>query len=483
MAISTDSRMRLVALVVAVGLTCGAERANARLVACVGDSNTYGALLPDREHDCYPAQLQRILQQYNADWEAQNFGINEATVLRQGDTPYVNQDAYVQALASEPNVVIICFGPNASRSSNRGYIQQSYVSDYRGLIDAFAELPSKPKIWLCCPLKAHSESYTISDAIIREEIIPVISQVALERDLPVIDFYTAFEDSPELYQWDGIHPNSAGARLMAEMVSAFLTGVRANPDLNDDGIVDAADVCMVVDHWHTSEPSCDIAPPPFGDGMVDVQDLCSLGEYLLTFPGAAAYWRLDETEGDIAHDSAANSIGTLIGGPVWQPANGMVDGALEFDGVEDHITADLILDAEKGPFSILVWVKGGAPGQVIVSQADAKVGRANYPGCSWLEIDARGHLTTVLVAAEVITPLLDVVVTDGQWHQVGLIWNQSSKTSTLYVDQVEVAVYAEPVLPMIKGGLQIGVGRDLGRDTFFAGLIDDVHIYKRAVRP
>jgi len=55
---------------------------------------------------------------------------------------------------------------------------------------------------------------------------------------------------------------------MAEIVSAFLTGLRANPDLNSDGIVDSADMCIVVDHWHTSEPSCDITPPPFGDGIV-----------------------------------------------------------------------------------------------------------------------------------------------------------------------------------------------------------------------
>ena len=483
MARSKRSGSRFGVLVVTIGLLCGAGPANARFVACVGNSNTYGALLTDRENDSYPAQLERILRQYGGDWETENFGVNEATVLTQGDVPYVDQEVYLDALASEPDVVIVCFGANASRSSNRGYIQESYVSDYISLIDAFAELPSKPEIWLCYPLKAHSSSYTISDTIIKDQIVPLITQVASERDLPIIDFYTALEDSRHLYNWDGIHPNPSGARLMAEIVAAHLTGVRANPDLNGDGIVNSADMCMVVDHWHTSEPSCDLAPPPFGDGVVDVLDLCALSEYLFTYPGAAAYWKLDQTEGDIAHDSAADCIGTLAGGPAWQPTGGMVDGALEFDGVDDYVMADLILDPEAGPFSILAWVKGGAPGQVIVSQAYAKIGRAVYPGCSWLGIEALGRPTTGLAGAEVILPASDAVVADGQWHQIGLVWDQSSKTSTLYVDEAEVAAYVEPTLPTIKGGLRIGAGKDLGPDTFWSGLIDDVRIYNRAVKP
>ena len=51
-------------------------------------------------------------------------------------------------------------------------------------------------------------------------------------------------------------------------------------DLNGDGIVDAADMCIIVDNWGTDEPSCDIGPMPWGDGTVDVQDLIVLAEHL-----------------------------------------------------------------------------------------------------------------------------------------------------------------------------------------------------------
>ncbi|MHC4587493.1 MAG: hypothetical protein ACYS3N_23450, partial [Planctomycetota bacterium] len=51
-------------------------------------------------------------------------------------------------------------------------------------------------------------------------------------------------------------------------------------DFNADGIVDGLDVCMMVDNWHTDEPLYDIAPMPFGDGIVDVKDLVLLAEHL-----------------------------------------------------------------------------------------------------------------------------------------------------------------------------------------------------------
>ena len=57
---------------------------------------------------------------------------------------------------------------------------------------------------------------------------------------------------------------------------------KINPivDLNGDGIVNAADMCIMVDYCGTDEPLCDIGPMPWGDGVVDVNDLIVLAEYL-----------------------------------------------------------------------------------------------------------------------------------------------------------------------------------------------------------
>ena len=51
-------------------------------------------------------------------------------------------------------------------------------------------------------------------------------------------------------------------------------------DFNGDGIVDSADMCMMIDHWGEDYSLCDIGPMPWGDGIVDVQDLIVLAEHL-----------------------------------------------------------------------------------------------------------------------------------------------------------------------------------------------------------
>jgi len=51
-------------------------------------------------------------------------------------------------------------------------------------------------------------------------------------------------------------------------------------DLNGDGIVDSADMVIMVDNWGTDNSLCDIGPMPWGDGIVDVEDLIVLAEHL-----------------------------------------------------------------------------------------------------------------------------------------------------------------------------------------------------------
>jgi len=248
-------------------------------------------------------------------------------------------------------------------------------------------------------------------------------------------------------------------------------------DLNGDGIVDCADICIMVEHWHTDEPSCDVAPPPFGDGIVDVQDLIVLAEYLFTYPGAVAYWKLDEAEGDIAHDSVGDCNGVLYGGPIWEPNDGRIDGALRLDGVDDCVATPFVLNPADRPFSIFAWVKGGAPGQVVISQI----------GClDWLSADpAEGKLMTGLTppAGRFAPPPLvsEFIITDGAWHRIGFVWDGSQRI--LYVDDVEVAKDTQAGLGSADGGLYIGAGKNLDAGSFFSGLIDDVRIYDRAVTP
>jgi len=256
-------------------------------------------------------------------------------------------------------------------------------------------------------------------------------------------------------------------------------------DFNGDDIVDSADMCIMVDHWGENYSLCDIGPMPWGDGIVDVQDLIVLAEHLfeeINDPTLIAHWPLDEAQGVIAYDSAADCDGTLMGGPVWKPDDGMADGALQFDGIDDYVSTDFVLDPVDGPFSVFAWVKDGASGQIILSQEG---------GVNWLMADSvDGALQTDLKERATTgrnpkapgPPLISsTVVTDGDWHRVGFVRDGIKRI--LYVDDVDVACDTAANLEVAGGGLYIGAGSGLEPGTFFSGLIDDIRIYNRAVSP
>jgi L-ascorbate metabolism protein UlaG (beta-lactamase superfamily) len=186
-----------------------------------------------------------------------------------------------------------------------------------------------------------------------------------------------------------------------------------------------------------------------------------------------AYWKLDEATGAVARDSAAGNDATLVGDPVWRPVGGKIGGALELDGVDDYMSAPFVVDPGAGAFSVFAWVQGGAPGQVILYQ---------NRGANWLMADASdGTLATELKGGRAGKPLKSsAVITDGQWHRVGLTWDGSHRT--LYVDEVEVAGDTQSGLPAATDGLTLG-SNGLTPATFWSGLIDDVRIHNRALKP
>ena len=249
-------------------------------------------------------------------------------------------------------------------------------------------------------------------------------------------------------------------------------------DFDQDAKVGMNDLLTMIEYWGTDERMCDIGPMTWGDGVVDVADLVILmaywGQDMYPPIGLIAHWKFDERDGLTAYDNLGDKDGTLMGGPVWQPEAGIVDGALALDGVDDYVVIDRVLNPVHGPFSVFAWIKGGGPGQVIVSQQS---------GANWLMADAlEGKLMTELSATGDGNALYsETGIIDGDWHRIGFTWDGSNRM--LYVDDVLVAEDTQTALASSYGRHYIGCGKDLAPDTFFSGLIDDVRIYNRAVRP
>ena len=247
-------------------------------------------------------------------------------------------------------------------------------------------------------------------------------------------------------------------------------------DFNSDGIVNVEDIVIITEHWGEDYPLCDIGPMPWGDGIVDVHDLVVLTEYIEPIDQTLiAHWTLDETEGDIAQDSAGDNDAFVIGNPVWLPSGGQVDGALMLDGLDDSLVTGPIPNLVERPFSVFAWIIGGAPGQVIISQSG---------GANWFLADpTEGNLMTELKSpGRSAGPLQSQTnITDGYWHRIGLVWDGLYRT--LYVDDIVVAQDTQNGLEGSDSGLYIGTGKAMEPGTYFSGLIDDVRIYNRVVIP
>jgi hypothetical protein len=250
-------------------------------------------------------------------------------------------------------------------------------------------------------------------------------------------------------------------------------------DLNSDLKIDSADMHIMVDHWGENYALCDIGPTPFGDGVVDIQDFIVLTEHLYRL---SAHWKLDETEGNIAYDSVGDYDGTINGNPLWLPVGGMIDGSLMLDGIDDYIDTPFILDPAKEAFSVTAWVYCWMPEQVIISQSNTAGPRGPILGSTWLGIDPSGKLMTGFADVNFGALESESVITDIQWHHVGVVYDTDTFHRRLYVDGVLVAedISAVSGAPS-EGGLYIGASKDLDATSFFSGMIDDVRIYNQAL--
>ena len=182
----------------AVTAGAGAAAAQPRMpthVACVGDSITAGTGASSTAKN-YPGDLQGL---FGSSVKVSNFGHSGATMLSTGNTPYIKQSEYTSATnfvsgagANAVVDVIIMLGTNDSKpvnwnASGGGTQATQFKTDCGKLIDHFAGLSTHPVIYLALPPTAFTNTYTIDGAVIKDQIIPVLKQVAMEKGLATID--------------------------------------------------------------------------------------------------------------------------------------------------------------------------------------------------------------------------------------------------------------------------------------------------------
>lgn len=190
-------------------------------VACIGNSVTYGYGLPDREINCYPAQLQQLL---GARYEVKNFGISGSTLLRHGHRPYEKTTAFKDMLAFVPDIAIIHLGLNDTDPRDWPDHRDEFMPDYRWLIDTIRQINPAVKIFVCrlTPIFHEHPRFKSGTRNWYAQIQACITQLAVANHTSLIDLHAALYAHPELFP-DALHPDVTGAGIIAHTIYSGIT--------------------------------------------------------------------------------------------------------------------------------------------------------------------------------------------------------------------------------------------------------------------
>ncbi len=208
-----------------------------------------------------------------------------------------------------------------------------------------------------------------------------------------------------------------------------------------------------------------------------------------------AWWAFDETSGAVANDETlfAND-GAHQGGP--SPTPGMVDGALAFDGVDDHVEVpdDPSLDFTDGVFSVDFWIHPGDTEDFgsIMLKGEPTPHALLLGGPGFHFFYAHGHINAFFGGSGGglqldLSPNFTHHVNAGQDHFVAITVDMNA----------DVRLYVDGVLAKITP-LGFGPGWDFSNDEplvlggnpgslptapmkFFDGWLDEVEVFDRVL--
>lgn len=202
--------------------------------------------------------------------------------------------------------------------------------------------------------------------------------------------------------------------------------------------------------------------------------------------GMISYWKFDVSESGNATDYYDNNDGTGGSGgtrgtsdPIWIP-DGIANGAYDFDGSNDYISAPASLDGYDN-ISMELWFKAYNPGawEGILSNYYRK-GLSVGITSTYIHFSGRPYgLAYGNYAAQYLT----AVQSDKWYHVVGV---KEGNYLKLYVDgefKVDTDLGDDQVMQAYESTI---IGSDMGSggnptSSYFDGLVDEVAFYSRAL--
>lgn len=215
-------------------------------VACIGNSITYGDKVSNRNINAYPEKLEVLLNTYytGKNFDVVNYGVSGTTMLKDpyDKDPVKDEDQwsywefkdgskdgggrvqYDLALSNAPDIVIIKFGTNDARLENwrsaEGYGKNNFYNHYTEFINSFRAVNPNVIIYICFNTPSFRDQTIGQMNRIREDVIPIIKQIARKNRVHLIDLHSEFYNGKNegLMDNDDVHPNATGAELIAKEV-------------------------------------------------------------------------------------------------------------------------------------------------------------------------------------------------------------------------------------------------------------------------
>ncbi|MFK7910392.1 MAG: sulfatase-like hydrolase/transferase [Akkermansiaceae bacterium] len=225
------------------------------------------------------------------------------------------------------------------------------------------------------------------------------------------------------------------------------------------------------------------------DGRFTAQALVSVN---ITVPAGDDYWfPLNETSGSSIHEAGGLLSGTMVGFADADSAHtlGKHGYALNFDGVDDHVTlSGITLPTGNSPRTIAAWIRvptGSPPelqvmlGYGINSNGQRFSFRLNGSGTQQLRLEVEGGF---IVGSTVLN--------DGNWHHVAIVVDDHNGNNTTDVNETKLYVDgmlenisnsgSEPINTSGNGTIAIGASAH-NVNYNFNGDIDELRIYNSAL--
>lgn len=204
-----------------------AHSSDAVKVACIGDSITYGLGLADRAKESYPAQLQKLLDEFEpGKYEVRNFGNSGRGIyldsMRGSEKRgFRYMPEHKAALEWKPDIVVCNLGINDCGEYIKEYTggrkRGQFEGDYLALLDDYRKANSNAKFYIwtkLSPLAEGQKFYRSPEPFLMQADLEA---VAKKMDAVGLDMQEPLrEKMDEISARDKIHPNAEGAKIIAE---------------------------------------------------------------------------------------------------------------------------------------------------------------------------------------------------------------------------------------------------------------------------